>query len=502
MPVFQFGPWLPDQMALGNPGVVRAENVFPSPSGYGPLRAFSPATNALDSRPRGAIQARDIGDAVFQYAGDETKLYQNVGGIWIDRSQGAAIEDGEGEGEAGPGPYTTGPEESWEFVPWKNKLLATNFSDFPQQITFGGTEFEDLTTDLRARYITTIRDFVVVANTFDESDGDVPSRVRWSAFNNEEDWTVSPSTLSDFQDLKTAKIVRIFGGESGIIFQPNSVWRMTFAGAPVVFQFDEVLPGIGLIAPGAAVQIGSTVYFLSNQGFFALESGSGVTPIGAGKVDRFVLDDLDEGHLHRITASADNASQRILFAYPGADNSDGRPNRLLVYDRILDRWSLINKELELVWRSGGTGLTTDQLDSVTENLDLLPASLDSSRWVGGAPSFGAFDANYRSGFFDGDIVPGVIESKEFEFHEGGRAFLKGFRALYEGGSVSARVGTRNSLSEQVQFGSPIAQASEGLFNCRDNARYHRMEFTFNGEWDQAMGFEVDKHSIRMAGRRG
>src|SRR5690606_8482560 len=154
----------------------------------------------------------------------------------------------------------------WQFVSWKNKVLATNFNDNPQQITFGAGNFSNLTTAFKARHITTIRDFVVVANTSDATDGLVPSRVRWSAFNDETDWTVSPSTLSDFNDLKIAPVIRILGGEYGIICQRNSIWRMTFVGAPIVFQFDEVLPGFGPIATGAIAQDGDLAYFLSDRG--------------------------------------------------------------------------------------------------------------------------------------------------------------------------------------------------------------------------------------------
>src|SRR5690606_30942078 len=126
----------------------------------------------------------------------------------------------------------TGDEERWEFAQWKNKCLAVNFSDNPQQIIFGGSEFSDLTSALKARHIAVIRDFVVMANTNDGVDGNVPSRVRWSAFNDETDWTVSASTLAGSNDLKTAEVSRIFGGEFGVIFQPGAVWRMSFVGSP------------------------------------------------------------------------------------------------------------------------------------------------------------------------------------------------------------------------------------------------------------------------------
>src|SRR5690606_20449628 len=76
------------------------------------------------------------------------------------------------------GGYTTLDGEAWEFVQWKNRVLATNFNDWPQFIDFGGAEFDDLTSDLRGRHIAVVRDHVVFCNTWDPVDGEVPERVQ------------------------------------------------------------------------------------------------------------------------------------------------------------------------------------------------------------------------------------------------------------------------------------------------------------------------------------
>lgn len=488
MPIVPFGEWLPDQADFLNAGAVTATNVFPSASGYLPVGALTPVTDALDARPRGALQARDKDGNVFQYAGDAAKIYENTTGAWTDRSKS--------------GGYSTADGERWEFVQWKNKVLGVNFSDNPQQITMGGSAFSDLTTAFRAKHIAVVRDFVVAANTFDSTDDEVPSRVRWSAFNDETDWTVSPATLSDFQDLQTAEISRVFGGEFGVIFQPNSVWRMSFVGAPVVFQFDEVLPGIGLIAPGAAVRDGAIVYFLSTNGFYALVNGTQAQAIGANKVDRFVLDDLDTAHLERVSMAVEATGQRVFFAYPGSGNTDGRPNKIVIYDRSLDRWSLIEQDVELLWRGGEVGLTLEDLDNISASIDDLPASLDSKRWIGGAANLGAFDSDFKSGFFDGDNMTATVESREMEIHAGRNARVNSFRPLIDGGTVTARVGTRNRQADAVSYGSSLSLRSSGRFVCRENARYHRFEFTITGAWTHAMGLQIERNDARPGEMRG
>lgn len=493
MTTIQFGPWLPDLADLGNRGVTVATNVLPSRSGYAPFPQLVLSTNALDARPRGAIQARDKDGNVYQFAGDASKLYENQSNTWTDVSKS--------------GGYSTGDEEHWEFAPWKNKVLATNFDDNPQQITFGGANFSDLTTDFKARHITVIRDFVVFANTFDSSDGNVPSRVRWSAFNDETDYTVSTSTLSDFQDLKTAAVDRIFGGEFGVVLQTNSVWRMSFVGvvgsSPVVFQFDEVLPGIGIIAPGAAAQDGDIIYFLSNRGFIALRNGAEATPIGANRVDKFVLDDLDDTQLHRITATTDPEGQRVFFAYPSGSATGGRPDKIVCYDRTLDRWSLIERDVELLWRAGSLGFDLDT-DVNTEDQDLdadLP-SFDSRFYTGGASQLGAFDEDFKAGLFNGDNMSATIETAEVEMSDGRRTRLNGIRPLIDGGLVTAQIATRNRQTDTASFGSAISLRDSGRIPVRANAMYLKARFNLTGAWTHAIGVNVPRHEVRQGARRG
>jgi hypothetical protein len=467
-------------------------NALPGPSGYIPFRALSISTTSLDDRPRGAFQARDENGDVFQYAGDETKLYENIDGTWTDRSK--------------VGGYAISGTNAWEFAAWKNKVLATNFNDNPQAVTMGATAFADLTTDLKARHLAVVRDFVVLANTFDASDGDVPSRVRWSAFEDETDWTVSPSTLSGYQDLKVNKVERVFGGEYGVILQQDRVWRMAFVGSPTVWQFDEVLPGIGVIAPGAAAQDGEIIYFLSSKGFFALERGTQATPIGIGRIDEFVRNDLDLTQIHRMSTVADPHSKRVFFAYPGANNVAGRPNRIIVYDRAQDRWSIIDQEVELLWPGSGTTISLDAPASIGDPLDIddpdADVSFDDPRWVGGAPFIAAFDEDYASGSFSGLKREAVLTTKEFALGQEARAQLNGFRALIQGGSVTARVGTRNSLGDDVTYGSILTARPEQRFTTRRNARYHRFELTLSGEWEHAVGLEIGRFDLRSGGLRG
>ena len=490
MTVIPFGEWLPDAAVLNNPGAPRVANAFPGLTSYKPVPSFVDETDALTSRPLGAEAGRDTAGNIFQYAGDSGKLYELTGTTWGDISK--------------IGGYAAGADERWAFVRWKNKMLATDFTDPIQQISFGAALFSDLTTAFRCRELAVVGNFVVAGNTNDATDGDVPWRVRWSAFDDETDWTVSPVTLSDFRDLQAGGPVRgIVGGEFGVVITELSTWRMSFVGTPTVFQFDEVLPGLGTLSRGSIANLAGTVYFLSDQGFVALSAGTRAEFIGAGKVDQFVRNDLDEDALARMYTGVDAKAGRVMWLYPGAGNTGGRPNRILVYDRALDRWSLIEDEFEILWRGSSAGVTLDEADGFADDLDVVSApSLDASIYKGGAPQLAAFDPAFKSGFFSGLPMTAEIDTKEAELNRGRQTHLNWFRPAVDGGSVTARVAGRNRQVDSAVFGASVSESASGEFKVRSNARYHRARLTISGQWQDAIGIDTDRRGARPGESRG
>lgn len=606
MPVIQVKDWVPDAADLANPGSIEIKNAVPGLNSYKPFGQLTTITDALDARPRGAIEEKDAAGNTFQYVGNATKLYELVGTSWDDISIG--------------GGYATGTEERWEFARWKEQVIATNFTNNPQQITLDGSIFANLTTDLRFRHVAVVRDFVVAGNTFDGVDGTVPDRLRWSAFNDATDWTVSPVTGSDFRDLKKGgPILRVVGGDFGVIVSEKSVWRMTFVGAPSFFDVAEVLPGIGGLAAGAVVVLGDTVYIWSEHGFVSLQGGVNPQFIGAGRVDEFLRNDLDQNHLERISSVADPESGRIFWAYPGAGNTDGRPNKIAVYDRILNKWGYIEQDVELIWRSGGVATTLEALDDVNlgadlvlngdfatdtiwtkgtgwtipggstanhaagtasdlsqtltlspttyyrvgfdvsgrtagsvtpvvggtsgtaivaddtgilesirtasgndiafsatsdfdgsldnitlkeiDDIDSMSVTLDASQWKGGSPVLAGFDSTFKNGNFTGGPMTALITTKEAEITAGRKTQLNAFRPLVDGGSVTAKVGSRDNQSDDVEFTIELTPTSSGRFTKRKNARYHRFQLICAGAWKDAIGVAIERGDAPPSGRR-
>jgi hypothetical protein len=485
-----FTEWLPDLGELNNPGLPYVLNVLPHARGFRSFPSLTQYSTALPGslRARGGIAAKDKDIRQVLIAGDANDLYELVASGWTTRSGSAGV-------------YTSGTEDRWEFTLWDNQIIASNFADNLQTYDMANTAVGFTTlagSHPKAKHITTVRDFVVVGNVNDTTDGLVPNRVQWCDFQDETTWTVGAGQAAN-KDLKGegGQIQRVFGGEFGVVMQEYTSHRMTYVGAPIVWEFDEVQSRNGLLAPGLAAQKGNMIFYLSQRGFQVLEDGQRVEQIGANKIDDFVITDLDQDYLYRCDSIVDPQSTLVLFVYPGQGNVSGRPNKMVVFDYTTGRWGYAEQSADIFMPVGTIGYTLDELDAVSSAVDFLPASLDSAIWQGGRLSVGAFNASGQLGFYSGTSLPATFVSPEFEMTPGKQTTLTRVRPMIDGGNgnptIQVNVASRRRQQDNESYVYPSAQAvnSGGSFTLRKNARYHRVRIQTAGNWAEAYGFRVD-----------
>lgn len=476
-----FAEWLPDQADLNNPGATVAKNVLPHAMGYEPLLSAQEYNDtAITARVQGGFSARDRNGIVYTFAGDETSISRLENDGWTDVTR---VAD----------PYATASTERWEFVQWGEIVIATNYFDEIQSAVLAALPFADLAgTPPRAKHITTARNFVIIGNINDAVDGSVPNRIQWSGLNDETLWTQSAVTQADHEDIKGGGFnQRLFGGEYAVVFMSQSIWRMNYVGSPIIWQFDEVAPSVGLMAPGLAAQEGDIIYFLSPRGFYALSNGSQLTPIGSSKVDKFVLKDLDTENLHLCSAEVDNETHRVYFAYPGEGGTGLIANRVVIFDPTLNRWSYSEQDTQQLFTSATAAYTMDTLDNFNTNLDLITVSLDDPLWAGGRSQLAKFTSDNKLAFFTGSPMPGVVETAEVQMAPGRRTLLSSVRPLVDGGSQTIQVGSRSVQTATQTWTTEKAPNSNGRANVRKNSRYHRFRTNLSGEWTQAQGVEPE-----------
>lgn len=485
----KFGEYTPDLPPMDNQGVTVALNVLPFGDSYKSFPSISIYSNALTARCQGATSGRDAAGNAFNFAGDASKLKRLSSASWANVSK--------------VGGYTTGAEERWSFTQWGSQILATNFADPIQEYGMGTSSvFADLGgTPPQARYINVVRANVVVANTNDASDGLVPHRVRWSGVGDATAWTPSVTTQSDFQDLdgEGGFCQQIVGGEVGTILQERSIWRMTYVGSPLIYQFDEVERGRGTPAPGSVNKIGSAIPYLGIDGFYIFDGQQSI-PIGTNKIDKTFYADLDQSYLNRISSTIDPINQIIFWASPGQQNTGGNPNRIYAYNyspNASKRWAYAEQDIEYIYRSLAEGYTLEGLDAVSSSLDALGFSLDSRIWTGNSALFSGFDSSHRQVNFTGTAKEATIETQEVELTPNMRTNVQEIRPFIEGFTTcTIQIGGRNSLADSVTWGMVITANNAGNFPCRSNYRYHRMRVNLSGAFSHAQGLNIVKTSMR------
>lgn len=463
-PTLPIPEWLPDLPDLGNPGSSVIQNVYArTPFSYGPVGGPKPYGAApLTARCQGACAYMDTLGNVNIFAGDAAKLYQLKAGLanFADVSKA--------------GGYTTGPAGQWNFQYFNDLAIATNRADPIQSFDLASSPlFADLSAAApRASYAAVIKNFLMVADTFDGVDGDQPQRCWWSAAGDPTNWPTPGSITAaqvqssfnnlygDFGFIKG--IVGNLGNADGAVFMEKAVFRITYAGPPVVFDFLPAEGIRGCPAQNSIVQYGNLVYYLGEDGFYVYD-GLSSTPIGANKIDKTFYGDLDQNYFDRIRGSADPINKQIMWAYPGAQNNGGLCNRVLVYNWQLQRWTLLLIECEAVMRLLSIGYTLDELYTVLGySLDTLPAPLDSRIWTGGSLLLGIFDGTHKLNYLTGDNLPVVCETSETEFIPGRIVKVGGVKPQVDGGVPSIEIGRRFREMDEVEFASPSAVNSIGV----------------------------------------
>lgn len=485
--MIQFGEWLPDQPDYMNAGVVTAENVVPVASGYAPINEFVAYSGSATDTLLGVFAAKDDDGNIKLFAGDNARLYE------FD-STDSGLDDITNTG----GNYSLTSSERWRFVQFGDTVIASGgVGEELQKFQLGtDSNFADLSTDApKADFIAVVRDFVWTGN-IDEGSGRKPYRVKWSGFNNTTSWTAG-TDQSDFQDIPDAgNIVGMVGGEYCTILMERAIVRATYSGLPLVFQFDKVETARGCQVSGSICNIGHTVFYLSDDGFYAFD-GSRSQPIGAEKVNRFFFKDFDFSYKDKMTSTVDPQRQLAIWSYVSNDALSTTPNRLLIYNYALNRWSIANVDADLVAPFFTSGYTLEALDNISTSVDALPASLDSALFKGGQFLFGGA-LGKKIYAFTGDPIDATVETAESSLVKGKHTIVTRVYPYHEGGDVTIEVGTRNLHSQAVSFSSAVAPNTNGFSPFREQGRYHRVRFNISGLWELAQGIDVDAREI---GRR-
>jgi hypothetical protein len=493
--MLEFGSWLPDQAAYTNIGATDAKNCIPlTNKSYAPLPGLSSVVDAINERAQGAASLTENDGTQHTFVGDDTDLYLLLVTAFDEISSST-------------GAYTTATKDHWDIIQYGNRVVAVNgHTDNPQTYLMGtDSVFSDLGgSPPQAKHAAVINNFVMLGN-IDASGTVYPNRVHWSAIDNPESWptigsAAAAAVQSDRQDLPTGlsveAITGAIGGADGAIFMRESIYRVSYVGAPLVFAFDEVERGRGTLVGKSVVNVGPVAFFLAEQGFFAFD-GSQSTPIGSQKVDKYFFADMDLNYVHRITGAADPINKQVVWSYPGVGNESGTPNKLIIYNWETQRWSYGDAVVDMIFSDTTLGYDLDNIDAFG-NLETITTSFDDRFWVGGFQSLSAFDLTHKLSTFSGAPLEATMTTTEFGGNElfqkpNERMYVNGVRAYVDGGTATVSLGYRDSPGGTVITDGPISVDTNGMAHFTRSCRYARATVTVaaGGDWSHAQGVDLD-----------
>lgn len=334
----EFSEFAPDQEDFSLPAAVKSGfAAYPAVSGFDKAHAFATAQPISMTASVGAGSFVKPNGTPVTVVGTSTDILIEASATSVWTTATRAGSD-----------YALAGGDFWEFVNFGGALYAAGSSATADPIqTYdltAGTSFADVAGAPSARHLSVIRDFVVAGGTVDTTDGDKPSRVRWSAFQDGSSWTVSAVTQADYQDLDllnpdVGSVRRIIGGEYGLVFCDRGIYRMQYVGSPLVFQFDNISPGLGTRYGNSVAQVGDVAYFWAEKGFYRVTAGGEVSPIGTQRVDNWIRDTYDLTAFGSFYGLPDPNGTRVMFVFSVlAGGASG-----IFYDYAIDKWGIFSE---------------------------------------------------------------------------------------------------------------------------------------------------------------
>lgn len=353
----------------------------------------------LPSASLGGVFVRLLDGTTRIFVGTRTKLYQFdfTSQIWKDVSGSSA-------------PYTC--EDRWYFFLYGNTLYCGNGLDPEQMFEIGvDTVFSDNATAPIATDAAIVADFAMRA---------LPDNsIQWSALDDptSNDIEVRFSDVQPFGDGNGVQ--RILPISSGaLIIQRDKFEIMNFPDSEYVFRRTQLNGYRGSTSKWATVLIGQDDFVTyCPDGFFR---GLNMQPIGAERVDRYILEVCDEDARQAMVGAADFGRKIVVFRVQKTDGT----YLLLIYHWQLDQWTQSDADLADPFKLETVGLTIGQLDTVFPTIaDLANVTWGSAIFDGGSLVFGGVTSGGYLAMLVGPPLEATLETNEAMPNEPYRFFV-------------------------------------------------------------------------------
>ena len=164
-----------------------------------------------------------------------------------------------------------------------------------------------------------------------------PLLIAWSDQENILDW--EPKATNTAGSLRCSAGSEIIGGlrarQETLIWTDAALYSLQFVGSPYTFGLTLINEGVSLVAPNAAINTPSGVYWMDRKGFYRY-TGS-VEPLPSS-VHSYVFDDFNEGQVYQFFAFLNKQFDEVGWFY--CSSSATVIDRYVTYNYVENNWAI------------------------------------------------------------------------------------------------------------------------------------------------------------------
>jgi hypothetical protein len=453
-----------------------AQGVVPTIRGMkGAPSPVSAGMATLAGTCQGAALITKIDGTNRLLAGTGKKLYEAGSSTWSDVSRAAT--------------YTAGSSARWRFAQQGNVSFAANGADTVQASVSSGA-FSCVAGAPIAAVVETVGKFVFALNTSTDA-----RQVRWSALNDYTSWSASiatqsgSDTLTQTPDGITAS--RAFGS-SIIVYKKNSMYLGVYVGQPNIWEFNLIPGSAGALSQEVVVNVGTPEnpkHLFMGEDDFYLYDGTRPLPIGDGRIRREVFGALVQTRSYACTALHDKQNNLVYFYWPSIDAQ--LPDKCRVYNYRTNQWGVDDRSVEATTDYVAASLTYDGLGALYATYDSFPSSTYDLAFLGSAQKSPAvFDSAHVLQKLIGVAGATSITTGDYG-DDSNLVTITRIRPRFIQTPTLAtmtnsyRMNTGDSLTADV-----LTTISNGSFDVVRDARWHRIQMNFTGDWEMS-GFSPE-----------
>lgn len=271
--------------------------------------------------------------------------------------QNAAAGGGYGAGLYGAGTYGTPRPDSTNILPaavWTldtfgHHLVGVMDEDATlyEWTLSTGTPAATIANAPSASALVTTQENILMALGADDGTSVNPRYIKWSAIQDNTDWTPTATNQARDAFLQTQGEImlgkRIPGGV--LILTDEGAFVGTYVGPPFVYTFARVGSGCGAVSRQCAAVTQNATYWMGRNEFYVFNGFTSVLPCD---VHDYVFSDINITQNSKISAVLNSDFNEVWWFYPSGDSLE--VNRYVVFNYLENIWYFGNLD-----RTCGTG---------------------------------------------------------------------------------------------------------------------------------------------------